>query len=231
MAVKQYHTHYLQPKASAPPSTFPQVAATSSGTANFTTSYPVTLPSGTGGRFLLLFERGNACTTTWPGGWTSLITNTVNDWAFEARYADGNTTAPTLTTSVTTIGAWRCIRITGEHPATAPEVSSVATATSTAPNSGVLDPTGWGTEDTLWLSVYSSAATAGPSGYPAGYAGASVSNSNGGTVAYATRGLNAGSEDPGAFTQTSAVWFAATFAVRPAPVTAATQTGAFLLFI
>lgn len=198
---------------------FPVVATVSSGSSGLGTTHTGTLPTGVASGDLLIyfFTRLNATTTTWPSGWSSLISNTASDYAFEVRYryATGSDTAPSLTTSGTTASNYKCLRITGTDGVTAPAATTVATATSTAPDSTSLSPS-WGSADTLWLSGISFNATAAPTAYPANYSGASVSGTYGPTLTYGTRGLTGASENPGAWTLgSSVVWFAATLAVRP----------------
>jgi hypothetical protein len=236
-AIKQYHTHFLQPKTSAPIPAFPQIPATSSGSTSVAQSQIVTAhPAGVavGNRLLLFVARLNAMTMTWPAGWTSLITNTANDGTFEARWRDyqAGDTAPTVTGSASAY-AYRMLRITGHDPGTAPAATTLAVGTSTSPNPGSLDPSDWGSEDTLWIAVQSNAGSSAPSGYPADYGNGTANQGTfGPALAFATRELAASSDDPGTFTLTSSqAWGAATIAIRPAPPAGAVQTGAFMLFI
>lgn len=222
----------------------PIVANSIAGVSQSGTSMVTTLPTGVTESDLLImcFARQLATTTTWPAGWTSLVSNTVNNYAMEIRYRwyQNGDTAPTLTTGNSNTKLYRCLRITGADTTQAPEVSTVATATSTAPNSPTLNPTGWDVEDTLWLSIAAwnnidTGTNAAPSAYPTNYTGGEY---NAGTVGpvltYARRALEAASDDPGAYAAAlSVTWFAATVAVRPAVESGppAEQLAGFMQFI
>jgi hypothetical protein len=79
----------------------------------------------------------------------------------------------------------------------------IATGTSTAPNSTSADPTTWGTEDALWMALCGFDGAAVATGFPSGYTNTHTQTSggaNGAGHAMAFSQINAGSEDPGAFT-------------------------------
>lgn len=211
---------------------FPVIATTSTGSVS--QSFTATLPSGTqqGDLLILAVSRLLAGTTNWPTGWTALVTQTSSDYAYEARYkfAGASERNVSMSFSRSEAGQYRFLRITGHEPGQAPAVSSLASGSSTAPNSPTLNPSAWDSEDALWLSLisytnangYSSAPTAYPASYSAG-----PYNSQYPILIYASRNLNAASDDPGAFTIGATVnWFAATIAIRPmqALVAAATLT-------
>ena len=110
-------------------------------------------------------------------------------------------------------------RITGHN---AHELSTQAQNTDANPDPSSLNPTGWGTENTLWLAVAnrcddSSAITA----YPTNYTNGTDTIADGGAnksagVESARRELNAASEDPGTFTiDESEAWIAHTIGIEP----------------
>jgi hypothetical protein len=236
VAVKHYHSRWLLLDTPVLPIVlFPVLAASSSGNNGAGgTSHSTAFPIGVavGDLLILLFVRGSASTTTWPAGWNSLTSDTANNYALESRYRfyQAGDSAPTLTTSITTVSAYRMLRITGANLTTAPEATTLTVGTSTAPNPGSFDPAGWAAEDTLWIAVESDGGTAATTGYPAGYVNTtSAGNAFGGRISFGTRELNATSEDPGAFTLPASVaWSAATIAVRP--VSPMAQQGHFLMF-
>ncbi|MCI0553514.1 MAG: BNR repeat-containing protein, partial [Anaerolineae bacterium] len=102
--------------------------------------------------------------------------------------------------------------------------ATAATGTSTTPNPPNLDPSAWGTEDTLWLAIVGwDDGTTGMDSIPTAYAtpnGQTRVNfaSDGCGVSMGTRELNATSEDPGTFLLdvVSEAWIAQTVAIRPA---------------
>jgi hypothetical protein len=214
---------------------FPLIAGTSGGSAGGS-SFSAVLPSGVqqGDMLIIFVARLLATTTTWPVGWNALVTNTTNDYAFEARYkfagaSEGN---PTISYGRAESGQYRVLRITGHEPNVAPAISTVSTGSSNAPNSPVLDPAAWATEDTLWLSVAAvtdiNGNTPVPSSYPANYtAGPTVTSDP--RFVHAWRNLQAASEDPAAYAMSVTVtWFAATLAIRPMQAHVGTATLAAL---
>src|SRR6476646_364779 len=154
---------------------YPVVTGTSSAASGFgVTSISTSFPSGVAaGDLLILFvARLNSLTTTDPSGWTRLNTDTTNNGTFEVwyRWYQAGDTAPTVTGGSSTAWVYRMLWITGASTSTAPEMTTLATATSTAPNPGALNPVNWDVEATLWIAATSSANNAGPSAYPTSYA-------------------------------------------------------------
>jgi len=127
-----------------------------------------------------------------------------------AYYLRAGSSGSATTVSVSVGGSWNLdaatvLDITGAHSTTAPEGSF-----TTGLDPGSLNPSGWGTEDTLWIAAcarFNTAPTGGPSGY---------TNSLSTTVLrvdYKT--VNAASEDPGTFTGGTGNGSVATLAIRP----------------
>lgn len=168
---------------------------------------------------------------TWPAPWVKLAERIDTAHVMSVGYliAVGGETTVGVTHSNERSNhlAWR---VTGWHGTTPPEVSSLANATSNAPNSGALTPS-WGADDTLWMSLATWDDSAAPtvSTYPANYTdgqGTNVTASSAGRVAGAARALNAASEDPGAFGLSgSETWAAFTVAIRPAAAGGGPITG------
>jgi YVTN family beta-propeller protein len=193
------------------------------------------LPTGivSGDLLLLALRSTGADTHSTPTGWTQLVLNNQSDASDDRtslwyRKADGSEVSP-LTVSGTASLKFACLswRITGAaDPAIQPpQVSSVATGTSTSPNPGPLAPTG-GTKMYLWiwLGGWEGEQTSPPADpTPTNYGnkiGANSSNfGNTNTncrLASVTRNSIASSEDPGSWTiSASDDWTAYTIAVHP----------------
>lgn len=208
---------------------FPQVATSSSGQeSSASTSHVVTLPSGVGaGNLLLIFiatDVDDALTP--PSGWTELSDLSVSSSAqcgVAYRIADGSEGASaTYTSSASNIAVWIAYRLTGNHASTAPEVAQGVNDSGANPNPPSLNPSNWGTEDTLWFAMAATPVNITVSSYPTNYTGglnSATSAENGASVSVARRELNAASEDPGTFTlSTSSDHRAITLAVRPTDV-------------
>lgn len=218
---------------------FPSVVAVNGGNATVdATSVTINLPDGSdvSGRLILLFftSDGSGESFTWPTGFTEILaeggTGFTNGVAY--RFTDGtegySSTGATTTLTITSVeqSAHTTYLLSGVNTSSPPEAATATTGTSTAPDSGSLNPVGWGTEDTLWFAFASanglSSTTPRFSAYPTNYTNGRSDISAGGNgvvQAVARRELNAASEDPGAFTiDTSAAWRASTIGVRPGAV-------------
>ncbi len=189
-----------------------------------TTSHTVTLPSGiaSGDLVIVVFHAENDVGITWPGGWVEL-SSTANNSRTETAYleASGGETSITVTTDAGTESAHCSLRVSGaEDPDTqAPEVGTIATGNSTAPDPGSVSPTG-GSKDYLFVAWAGSRNGATFSAYPAGYSNGQTieSDAPGPTASCATAELatTASSEDPGSFTVgLGRAWIAGAIAVHP----------------
>jgi hypothetical protein len=215
---------------------FPTVVAVNGGNATVdATSVTINLPDGSdvANRLILLFftSDGGGESFTWPTGFTEILAEGRTDFTNGVAYqfttgSEGYaSTGATTTLTITSVeqSAHTTYLLSGVDTATPPEAATATTGTSTAPNSGSLNPAGWGTEDTLWFTFASanglSSTTPRFSGYPTNYTNGRSDISAGGNgvvQGVARRELNAASEDPGAFTiDTSAGWRASTIGVRP----------------
>lgn len=105
-----------------------------------------------------------------------------------------------------------CYLITGADSGTAPEV-----AFTTGVNPALLDPAGWGTEDTLWIAACYRF-TAGATSYPTGYTAVDSAS----FMRVGWKNSTASSEDPAAFSGGSGNGTCATIAIRPVTNTAPT---------
>jgi hypothetical protein len=206
-------------------------------------THTVTLPTGiVSGSLVIIWYRNasGSATTTWPSGWdggTSASAFLLHDNTADPsddlttlvwRKCDGSEGASiTVTPAVATRFAAIAWRFTGhDDPTTrAPEIGTIATGTSLAPDATTTTPTG-GAKDYYWLTL------AGMEGeniatptFPANYtldnvdidtdvAGLVTGNC---CVAGGGRQLNAASQDAGAwtYTGTSDDWCAITVAVHP----------------
>jgi hypothetical protein len=210
-------------------------AATAGDTA--ATSHVVTLPATiSAGALLLIVGRvtvvGAVAVT--GGGWTIVqdATDASDDtsfWMYRNAVADGTEDGTTITITHGS-GKLACgaMSITGaEPPATqAPQTSTIAIGTGTAPSPTTCTPTG-GAKDYLWiaLGLCDGEQTCPPGTIPASYgasagwttgvAGIAVTNA---IVFTATRNLNAASEDAGTWTLSAAPtgWTSWCIAVHPA---------------
>jgi hypothetical protein len=217
---------------------FPVVQSTSVGGSGTATTTPtITLPTGiVAGDKVIIFLSVNevssvATAITWPAGWSKPANGDADnagsqDASFIAyRDCDGTEGAsisPTLTVSGNY--SFACLRISGAAPG-APDNPVQATdgsATPGQPDPPANTPAG-GAADYLWIAAAMwDSGLDNWSAYPTNYSGGIKfdSSDNGGValagIAVATRQLNAASEDPGAFTLTTADQYcAATVAVSP----------------
>ena len=215
---------------------FPTVLAENGGNSTTDETTPtIKLPDGSNvaGRRILLFftSDGSGESFTWPTGFTEILIEGGTGFTNGAAYHDTDGTegwpATGATTTLTITSVEQSVHTTYLlsvfDSSTPPEAATATTGTSTAPDSGSLNPAGWGTEDTLWFAFASanglSSTTPRFSAYPTNYTNGRSDISAGGNgvvQAVARRELNAASEDPGAFTiDTSAAWRASTIGVRP----------------
>lgn len=176
----------------------------------------------------------NAAFSGWTTGWTEFIdqsSSTTMAIGAAYKWSTGSETGTISVTQAATItgdAAFIILAIPGAHSSTPPEASTIANGTSSMANPPLLDPTGWGAEDTLWIIVESSGETSvtgsftGLAVQPANYTNpveTSISqDAVGGTqLGVAFRQLNATSEDPGVWSgdTSNARSSALTIAVRP----------------
>ena len=215
-----------------------ETTSTSSEFSADVTSHTVTLPSGiiSGDLILLFFAADGFPFVTWPAGYTEILDFAPGlgpTLSVAYRQADGTEGANiTVTTDNAERSAHIVYRISGQiNPSIqAPEVSTGASGTSTAPNPASLTPTG-GAKNYLWVASCGSDGIATVDGFPTNYInGLNVNGtvSTACSIGSAERDLNATSEDPGTFTlNISEGWVAATVAVHPAlpgPAVEATNT-------
>lgn len=156
--------------------------------------------------------------SSWGGGFTEFcdqMTTNSSTMAIGCAYkwSTGSETGTfTVTQAATITGGASLIllSIAGAHASTPPEVGTIANGTTAEANPGSLDPAGWGTEDTLWISVIASGmvsitgtwtatGTTAPTNYTDRIDTNRADDSTIGRVegAVAFRQVNAASEDPG----------------------------------
>jgi hypothetical protein len=232
---------------------FPVVAATNeTAVSTAGTSHVLNLPANiaAGNLLVIILDKGSTqASFNSLAGWTEIVdenlANGITVWARQADGAEGSTV--TFTSDASTRSASFSYRITGAIPLSvqAPQLSTVATGTSTAPNATTCTPTG-GAKDYLWITFFGmageqaddeSVVTTFPTNYTdnqlektCGVAGTNL----GGMIGAASRNLNAASEDAGAFVAVdNAAWRAYTLAVHPiidtlcTPTTLALTTASF----
>jgi len=217
--------------------TFPTVVGTTDfHSSSAATSTVITLPDGSNvsGRLLIIaFNLDGVTALGWPGSPTVFTDlNSGDDGAgrsrAEIRYriVDGGEgwdgTGDTITvTHPSEQRCWYVWLIDDWHGTTPPEAAA-ATGVNTHPDSPNLDPSGWGTEDTLWIALEfndgADSTTTYPTNYSAGQHNGSSSASGGGVHhGVARRELNAASDNPVAWvdSNSSNSSRAVTIAIRP----------------
>ena len=199
------------------------------------TAHAVTMPAAvdSGDLLLTLFTNDIAAagtTTTTPSGWSVVGTagnsgNQVRATIY-AKVAAGTEDGTTVdfVTSVGEEASSQVYRIpAGEWSGTLAgvEASTASTASTNAPDAAVLDPAGWGTENTLWIAYVGSSSHASVTTYPTTFSGGAHNLSNTGTGGASTSSAwlesAVASVNPGTFTMgntTDSVAF--TIAIRPA---------------
>lgn len=185
------------------------------------TTHSLNLPASiAAGDILLAVVRAPGSTTiAWPAGWTEweeTFADASDDQTSIAwRVADGTEGATiTITFGTSRILVGLCYRITGGVGIT---FSALAVGSGSQPNSPNLALTT--ARDVLWISIGgcddSETLTSGPASYSnATVQGSTATGASGCTVYGASRGLNAASENPGAWTLGStSIWAAWTVAI------------------
>lgn len=206
---------------------FPVLESTNKGQTASGTSHSMNLPTGIqAGDFLIIFwvNAGSSANYSAPAGWSapSRLTfgsGTRDSW-FSRRVADGTEgSSVTMTSSNSTNSGYMSLRISNSNNQLerTPQASEI-TGTSTNPNPPSLSPS-WGAEDYLWIAYTCINDDNTFSVYPTDYSNGDYQfGGTSKTIAYATRQLNASSEDPGTFTMSASdAWSAITIAVRGLP--------------
>lgn len=201
------------------------------------TSHSVNLPSGiVDGDLLIVSVSWNegGTTSTFPAGWTRLITrqqiNINQDIHYrQADGTEGATITVTLTTAEFLIGL--AYRFSGaELVATqAPQAASAGLNSDLRPDPPNLTPTG-GAKDYLWLATMTKNSSSGLSDTPDNY-GSLIQEGTGfiGRTASMERALNAASENPTSYNSANnAAWVAFTIAVHPSSIVSAAVTGTII---
>jgi hypothetical protein len=206
---------------------YPVIAATNTSAkiGQMGTTHTINLPAGIqSGDLLLIFwtdETTSSTAPTTPSGFTQLYTQTTSNEVRRAWYkiANGTESATINVTGGDERSAHISYRIAKNTYIGTPEVGTVATGTSNAPNPPSLSPT-WPLAHTLWIAAsHSEGNTAAMTG-PSGYTGLIQSNtgstgSSNSTTATAHLFSQSSSQDPGTFSlSTSRPWAANTIAIR-----------------
>ncbi len=179
--------------------------------------------------------------SSWSNGFTELSaggdqgSSTTMGIGIAYKIANGTESGSLSVTQAATITghASLCLMaIPGAHATTAPEAGTIANGTSAAADPGAFNPAGWGTEDTLWVSVVASGMTSGTGSWtktgttaPANYSNWANSNKTDNStvgeveIGVSFRQLNATSENVGTagVDLSNARNSALVIAVRPAP--------------
>jgi len=208
--------------------TFPAFASACTVSANGgtnSTTDTVNLPASiaSGDLVLIFHNKDGGGTSTVPGSWVeikdALSPGSTSHVTIAYLIASGGETSVVVTTTVAERFTALACRITGWHGTTPPEVSTGATNTNNAPDPDSVTAS-WGSDDNLFIAVYSNDINATNNGYPSNYPD---NRQNSGTTASAGLGaiasLNSASasSNPNAFALTgSDQWWAGTVVVRPA---------------
>ncbi len=195
------------------------------------TAHLVNMPPTVAEGDLLLanFSNDGTATVTTPAGWSLLgnaLANGDSDrLSVYGKRADGTEGGTTVdfVTSVAETAVAQVYRIIGWGGVVASHVQlgTFVTGSSANPDPPSLSPS-WGAEDTLWIALtnhFREGRTVDvyPASYTDGVQTEAGSQVNGTSLESARRVLNAVSEDPGTFTISSTVsWAANTVAIRPA---------------
>ncbi len=198
-----------------------------SDTTTHTITYPATIEAGDTILAICTVDGGSTA-LTWPGGWTEVlaVSSAANRLEVRVQKAGGSEDSTTfdVTSDSSQQSASRVwvFQDAADPTVTAPEASTTAEGTSTAPDAPSVTPTG-GPKDFLYLAFHStSRGTDDTTGFPTGYSvgtGFDVAGSTGGVhLGYALKSTTASSSDnPSAFTTSaSRNWVAAVVAIHPA---------------
>lgn len=200
------------------------------------TSHNVTMPAtvDSGDLLLMLFTNDIAAagtTTTTPSGWTLVPATAGNSnnqvrVLIYAKVATGSEdgTNVDVVTSVSEEAAVQTYRIkAGEWSGTLAgvEATAASNASTANPDPASLNPSGWGTENTLWIAYAGGSSFNSVTTYPTNFTGGVHTQSNTGTggasVSSAWQESASASIDPGTFTMNAANDSSAfTIAIRPA---------------
>lgn len=186
---------------------FPTIASTSSGDLAASTTRTLTLPATIGANDLLLalMAEGKTMVHTWPAGWTELADQ--SGFSVGYRFADGTedgTTIDVTTGSAARAGAYIVQCFTGGS-FLAPQSANASFSNTDAADPPNLAPT-WPQADMTVCAVAMCNNSSGDCGgvFPTNYSDNQLTyaNSGGGlagVINFATREINAASEDPGAY--------------------------------
>jgi len=209
---------------------YPQIATYQTGfTTVNATSTTITVPTGTQDKDLLLlfFSKDGTAAPTTPADWNLLSGGSSGASYFSVFYRKLTGSISDFTvTHASEQTAWVIVRIPlGDTPV----INTIATGTSTAPNSGVLTSGFTVGTETLYLSACGWDSNDNLSGYPSGMSlynyAANNTSSQGSGAAIAGTDSTSASFDPAAFALAgSEEWAAFTLAVKLIPITEKTLT-------
>ena len=193
---------------------FPKLDAVVSGNETVTTtSHVIPLPTAIPGKKITVaIEFTSASTITIPPGWT-VVYNTSNR-AFIWKMSDGSETSVTITTSAAVIAAYVAGRWTN--------AGLIVSSTEATGSASVSDPPnfnpGAGVKKFTWIAYGSMTLqlTGAPTGYGNFYGPYYISGPTRACMGFATKDVEASSEDPGVFSASgTSTWQARTIAVYP----------------
>lgn len=207
------------------------VTLTTTGNTNASdsTSHSVTLPTDyQADDLVLIWFVNDGTATASASGWTEIGTgladsSTARGTLLAKKMVGSEGASVTVTTSAAERAAWCVLRVPwwyGDLTTDSIAISSAASGNNSSPDPPSLNPSGWGTERCLWLSLYGWDGNVAHSSYPTNYSGHTMSNraanANGCGASMSARYLSAESEDPGTGAiASSEQWVAFTVAIRP----------------
>jgi hypothetical protein len=198
-----------------------------------TTSHNVTMPStvDTGDLLIVLFSNDGNATVTTPAGWTAVTNGTQvsgtnirgSVFAKDAAGTEDGTNVDFVTSASEQAAAqvYRIPAAKWEGNIASVEAANAAGSSTSTPDPPNLDPAGWGTENTLWISYVAGGTYASTTTYPSNYTNGTHtvagSGTTGASASSSRRDYTASSENPGSYTMSSTTdGVPFTIAVRPA---------------
>lgn len=186
--------------------TFPTHASSTSGDCAASATRTLTLPGSiaSGNLLLALHAGGTSGSATWPAGWTELFDTSATQIAY--RQCDGTEGASIdITYSTTTRASVYQVHLFTGGTFRNPEHARTSHSNTVAGDPPNLTPT-WGASDITWcaIDIHGSKGDSVAGVYPTNYSDnqleyLSTIETLGGGIQFATRNLNASSENPGAY--------------------------------
>lgn len=187
-----------------------KIATTSTGSGSGT-STTVNLPSGIqSGDLIVIFMGGaNNWPATFPAGWTKIADDGPGECSIAYRRADGTEGSSISVTRGGSVSTdYIALRLTGVPTGAVPSLSTLASGTSTSPNSNSV-----ASANGLYLAFVVNKGAGAITAIPANYTSVASSSTNV-RIQVASLYSSAASDDPGAWTlASSGAWYAYTMGI------------------